>query len=103
MGRWISKKQMAKRRQRVAQLRTQGLSHSEIAERMGMTTGTSERDYKQYNEQILEAKIKNYLFRAKEMGIEGGWLWLDENGFAYRVPAEVRDKIAEYEDIHGGE
>lgn len=55
------------------------------------------------NEQILEAKITSYIFRAKEIGVEAGYLWLYENGFAYRVPAKVRDKIAEYEETHGGE
>ena len=48
MGRWVSKEQRVERRQRVAQLKAQGLSHSKIAMRMGITTGTSERDYKLY-------------------------------------------------------
>lgn len=48
MGRWESKERMAQRRQRVAQLKAQGLSHSKIASRLGITTGTSERDYKVY-------------------------------------------------------
>ncbi|GAH38458.1 unnamed protein product [marine sediment metagenome] len=53
MGRWESKENMAQRRQRVAQLKAQGLSHSKIAARLGITTGTSERDYKVYK---MEAK-----------------------------------------------
>lgn len=53
MGRWLSKQAMVERRQRVADLKAQGLSHSKIAERLGITTGTSERDYKVYK---LEAK-----------------------------------------------
>ncbi|MEE9612815.1 MAG: hypothetical protein V3W19_16300 [Desulfatiglandales bacterium] len=51
MGRWVSKEQMAERRQRVAQLKAQGLSHSKIAMRMGITSGTSERDFKLYKEE----------------------------------------------------
>lgn len=51
MGRWISRKAMAERRKRVAVLKAQGLSHSKIAMRMGITTGTSERDYKVYKEE----------------------------------------------------
>ncbi len=50
------------------------------------------------NEKILEAKIRYYFILARKMGVEAGYLWLYHNGFAYRVPAEVRDKIAEYED-----
>ena len=52
MGRWISKEQMAKRRKRVAQLKAQGLTHSKIGMRLGITTGTSERDYKAYKKEI---------------------------------------------------
>ena len=48
MGRWESKERMAQRRQRVAQLKAQGLSHSKIAKRLGITAGTSERDFKLY-------------------------------------------------------
>jgi len=51
MGRWESKERMAERRQRVAELKAQGLSHPDIAIRLGITTGTSERDYKQYKEE----------------------------------------------------
>lgn len=51
MGRWASKEQMAERRKRVAVLKAQGLSHSKIAMRMGITPGTSERDFKQYKEE----------------------------------------------------
>ena len=51
MGRWESKERMAERRQRVADLKAQGLPHSIIASRLGITVGTSERDYKQYKEE----------------------------------------------------
>ena len=51
MSRWISKEQMAKRRKRVAQLKAQGLTHSKIGMRLGITTGTSERDYKVYKKE----------------------------------------------------
>ncbi len=51
MGRWISREKMAKRRKRVAELKAQGLPHSMIASRMGITTGTSERDFKQYKKE----------------------------------------------------
>jgi len=51
VGRWISKEQRAKRRKRVAQLKAHGLSHAEIATRMGITAGISERDYKLYKEE----------------------------------------------------
>lgn len=51
MTRWISKEQMVERRQRVAELKAQGLPHSKIASRLGITTGTSERDYKQYKQE----------------------------------------------------
>ena len=51
MGRWISKSAMVERRLRVAVLKAQGLSHSKIAMRMGITTGTSERDFKQYKKE----------------------------------------------------
>lgn len=36
---------------RVAQLKAQGLSHAKIAMRMGITAGTSERDFKQYKKE----------------------------------------------------
>lgn len=52
MGRWISKGQRAERMVRIAQLKAQGLSHSKIAMRMGITTGTSERDFKQYKKEM---------------------------------------------------
>jgi len=42
---------MVERRLRVAVLKAQGLSHSKIAMRMGITTGTSERDFKQYKKE----------------------------------------------------
>lgn len=48
MGRWLSKEQMVERRERVAELKALGLSHSKIASRLGITTGTSERDFKAY-------------------------------------------------------
>lgn len=51
MGRWESRERMAERRKRVAILKAQGLLHSKIAMRMGITTGTSERDFKQYKEE----------------------------------------------------
>lgn len=51
MTRWESKERMAERRKRVAELKAQGLPHSKIASRMGITTGTSERDYKQYKKE----------------------------------------------------
>ncbi len=50
------------------------------------------------DKKILEAKVKYYFILAKRMGVEGGYLWLYHNGFAHRVPAPVRDKIAEYEE-----
>lgn len=56
MARWISREQMAERRQRVAVLKAQGLPHSKIAMRMGITTGTSERDFKQYKKEANNAK-----------------------------------------------
>ena len=54
MGRWISTEQRVERRQRVAQLKAQGLSHAKIAMRMGITTGTSERDYKLYQTEVKQ-------------------------------------------------
>jgi len=54
MTRWISKEEMIERRQRVAQLRAQGLSHSKIASRLGITTGTSERDFKLYKKEASQ-------------------------------------------------
>ena len=51
MGRWVSKERREERRQRVAELKAQGLSHSTIAMRMGITTGTSERDFKQHKKE----------------------------------------------------
>lgn len=51
MTRWISEEKRIERRSRVAELKALGLSHSEIASRMGITTGTSERDYKQYKKE----------------------------------------------------
>ena len=51
MSRWISREAMAERRKRVAQLKAQGLSHSKIGMRLGITTGTSERDFKQYKKE----------------------------------------------------
>lgn len=59
MGRWPTKEQMAKRRRRVVELRAQGLSHAEIAERLGITRGTSEHDYKRYKEEEKNGK-KNH-------------------------------------------
>jgi len=51
--------------------------------------------------QILDAKIEGYVLRARQIGIEPGWLWLKENGFKRRVPPAVRQKIAEYEESEG--
>ncbi len=51
MGRWASKEQREERRQRVAKLKGQGLSHSTIASRLGITTGVSEYDYKLYKKE----------------------------------------------------
>ena len=56
MGRWISEEKRLERRERVAILKAQGLSHSKIASRMGITTGTSERDFKQYKKEKINAK-----------------------------------------------
>ena len=50
------------------------------------------------SEQILETKIRYYMILAQRIGVEIGWLWLYHNGFAHRVPPQVRDKIAEYEE-----
>ncbi len=43
---------MVERRQRVAVLKAQGLPHSTIGLRLGITTGTSERDFKQYKKEM---------------------------------------------------
>ncbi len=51
MGRWISREKMVERREHVAALKAKGLSHSTIASRMGITTGTSERDFKQFKKE----------------------------------------------------
>lgn len=51
MTRWINEEQRLERRQRVAVLKAKGLPHSKIAMRMGITTGTSERDFKQYKKE----------------------------------------------------
>ncbi len=56
MARWINEAQRIERRQRVAVLKAQGLPHSKIAMRMGITTGTSERDFKQYKKEKINAK-----------------------------------------------
>lgn len=50
------------------------------------------------NNKILEAKISFYFVLAQRMKVEAGYLWLYHNGFAYRVPALIRDKIAKYEE-----
>ena len=50
------------------------------------------------NKQILQARVKYYFILAQRMKVEAGWLWLYHNEFAYRVPAPIRDKIAEYEE-----
>ena len=52
------------------------------------------------NRQILDAKIRYYIILAHRMKVEAGYLWLYHNGFAHRVPAPARDKIAEYEDLN---
>ena len=57
MGRWISEEQRLERRERVAVLKAQGLPHSKIAMRMGITTGTSERDYKQFKKERKNDRI----------------------------------------------
>ena len=36
----------------IVELKAQGLSHSKIAKRMGITTGTSERDFKVYKMEV---------------------------------------------------
>jgi len=51
VGRWISKEKRLERRLKVAAMKAQGLPHSTIATRLGITTGTSERDYKQYKKE----------------------------------------------------
>ncbi len=57
MGRWISEEQRIERRERVAVLKSQGLPHSKIAMRMGITPGTSERDFKQYKKEAENEKM----------------------------------------------
>ncbi len=54
MGRWISEEKRVERRQRVAELKALGLSHSMIASRPSITTGTSERDYKPYKTEVKQ-------------------------------------------------
>lgn len=54
MGRWASKVQRTERRQRVAELKALGLSHPEIATRLGITTGVSEYDYKLYKKEAKQ-------------------------------------------------
>ena len=56
MGRWVSRQAMAERREAVAVLKAKGLPHSTIAIRLGITTGTSERDFKQYKKEKINAK-----------------------------------------------
>ena len=51
MTRWLSKDQRLERRLKVAELKAKGLSHSMIGIRLGITTGTSERDYKLYKQE----------------------------------------------------
>ena len=51
MARWLSKEKMAERRTRVAELKALGLSHAKIAQRLGITAGTSERDFKLHKQE----------------------------------------------------
>ena len=41
--------------------------------------------------------------QAERLGVDWGWLWLHKNGFAHRVPAEIREKIEGKEIIRGGD
>lgn len=42
---------------------------------------------------LIEARINYIVRKAKEIGIEPGWLWLYRNDFKRRVPAHVKEKV----------
>lgn len=72
----------------------------QIAERLdGCDIPRAIAYYKKYKAALKATKEKMNFGQIEEFssryGIEGGWVWLYENGFKRRVPMNVQDKIEE--------
>ena len=42
---------------------------------------------------IIEARVNYIKRKAREIGMDPGWLWLYRNGFKRRVPQDIQQKI----------
>lgn len=99
MGRWLPKEDRIRMAERCVELRDkEGLEWKDVAERLGLYSGTNAVYY--YNkgkkaEKIVEETLKFEEIEpfARKYGIERGYVWLYENGFRKRVPANVRLQI----------
>lgn len=48
-------------------------------------------------EMLIDARVSYITEKAREIGVEPGWLWLYRNGFKRRVPKAVKEKIEKSE------
>ena len=99
MRRYRSKEEQLRLGERAAYLRDmERLKWRVIAEKLAVNNITQTMGYyKKYKISLLTSKAEMSVKQIEEFsrkhGIEGGWIWLFENGFKRRVPMEVQDKI----------
>jgi len=99
MGRWKSKEEKLRIGETVVYLRDmEGLKWQQITKRFKLGNHSMAiAYYEAYKKVLIIAKKKMTLERIEEfsrrVGIERGYVWLYENGFEWRVPEEVREKI----------
>lgn len=99
MGRWKSKEERLRLGKTAACLRdAEGLKWRKITEMLGMNNHTMAiAYYKTYKEALLIGKVRMDMEQIEEFarrtGVEAGWLWLYENGFGYRIPEQVKERI----------
>jgi len=99
MGHWKSKEEKLRIGETVVYLRDmEGLKWQQITKRLKLGNHCMAITYYEaYKKVLIIAKKKMNLERiekfSRRVGVERGYVWLYENGFEWRVPEEVRQRI----------
>jgi len=99
LRKWKSKEERLRLGETAVCLRDEeGLKWWQVTERLKLSNHSMAMAYYgNYKEAMMIAKNRMGLEQieefAKRFGIERGYVWLYENGFRYRVPEQVKEKI----------
>lgn len=99
MARYRSKEEQLRLGEKAADLRDMDeLKWRVIAETLGVNDISKTIFYYKKHKALLKAAKERMNLEQVEQfsikhGIERGWIWLYENGFKRRVPADIQEKI----------